>query len=268
MDYEGKFWIVLVLLAAYSSSCTAQSTTQNVYGNVINTDGQPLEGVMVVAWINGENRGNYTSSDYGEGYEAYYNIDIQGLVEDAGSIVSFTIEGVSSNQTIVFTPLSSTNLDLVPVSYITPPVVTSTSSTTTSTVLMSTTTSLATLTTSVYDQQVPPGGEQTTSTTTSSITSTVSVIEQTTTTIQVGGPQTTSTTIALSKSSLKKGDEQTYRVQETTSTVKPGSDDDSRKRGFSLTTKHKLGIVISLILVMLMLLLVSIVLVAYYFLKR
>ena len=187
---------------------SAFSTTMNVYGNVYNTDGTPLVGVRVQAWMNGTDRwpGNVTTDNYDPPYESYFQVDVQGDTGEQGLSVSFTIQGVPAVQTVLFTQYSSVNLNLTPQSYIQPESIPG-MTTTTSTVPQTTTstTSVPQSTTVTASSTTVPSTTVAASTTTQPVSSTTVAASSTTLSASTSQPQaTTSSTLLAASSTLIK----------------------------------------------------------------
>lgn len=177
MSIEWKLTFGITVLLLLSMYCTAQPQVQNINGNVYNTDGTPIPGVMVSAWLNGTERTSTQAQSYGLGYESFYNLDVMGNPTEQGLEITFMIQGVEAEQTVVFTHYTRpVNLNLTPVSYIDPasiPAVT----TSTTTLVVTTTFPLTSTTT------LPLTTSTTTQPTASTTTSTVALttVSQTTT---------------------------------------------------------------------------------------
>lgn len=204
-----KASFIIILLTLFMPHVVAQSTVQNVYGNVYNSDDTPLVGIEVIAWIKGENKGTSITHDYGEKYVSYFNLDVQGLVNDSGENVTFTINGIDALESLLFTPQATQSLDLHAATYINPatiPTTTTSSTTSTTTIPQTTSSTVPTTTTS----------PQTSSSTTSTVFVSTTTVSATTVTQTTTVIYTTTSTIPVSTTTINTSTTQPF----TTSTVK------------------------------------------------
>ena len=172
----------------------AISYVHNFDGNAYDGSGTPLVNAVIIAWINGTNKGNTTTHDYGPGTESWYNLDVTGNDSDLSQTVSFTIDGQPALESIAFQ--ASGNEDNYHLHL---------PSTTTTTTIFTTTTTTTTV----------PGA-----TTTSTTTTTTSTSSTTTSTTTIAGATTTSSTTTILGATTTSSTTSTTTIA-TTTTIQP-----------------------------------------------
>ena len=80
---------------------SAQMTViSNIKGHVYDTWGLPLQNVTVTAWVGGTLRGSATTQDdFGS---AYFNIDVNGTINELGQTITFQVDGVAGVENASF----------------------------------------------------------------------------------------------------------------------------------------------------------------------
>jgi len=112
MDQSYRFYIVVFFLPLLSCGVCAFTTIHSINGNVYDSGGVPLPGVEVSAWLNGTERVSVVSKNYGAGYESYFLLDVNAETTETGGKITFKVSGVEASESLNFTPLGRTDVNL------------------------------------------------------------------------------------------------------------------------------------------------------------